>query len=132
EVRERLGLCYYVRSYHDSYLDTGSLYIGAGVDTARADLAVTTILKELWKFLVDPIPAEELRKAKNYLKGRMVLGIEDPRGLIMFGVRSEAVEDGLKDPAEVLAAIEAVTMEDVLRVSREILDRQMLNLAVLG
>jgi predicted Zn-dependent peptidase len=132
EVRERLGLCYYVRSYHDAYLDTGSLMVGAGVDTGRVDLAVTTIIKELWKMLSEPIPAEELRKAKNYLKGRFVLGVEDPRGLIMYGVRTEAVEDGLREPAEVLEKLEAVTMDDVMRVAREILDRELINLAVLG
>ena len=82
--------------------------------------------------LSDPIPEEELRKAKNYLKGRFVLGIEDPRGLIMFGVRTEAVEDGLRDPAKVLEAIEAVTMDDVRRIASEILVAENLNLAVLG
>ncbi len=132
EVRERLGLCYYVRSHHDAYTDTGSLLVQAGVDTNRIDLAVTTILDELWKMLAEAPPEHELRKAKNFLKGRFVLGVEDPRGLIMYGVRKEAVENELTEPQQTLDGIEAVTLDDVVRVSRDILVRDTLNLAVLG
>jgi predicted Zn-dependent peptidase len=132
EVRERLGLCYYVHSYHDSYTDTGSLVVQAGVDTSRIDLAVTTIVNELWKVLGEPPDEAEFRKAKNYLKGRFVLGVEDPRGLVMFGVRREAIDEGAIEPAQQLAAIEAVTLDDVQRVARSLLNPDMLNLAVVG
>ncbi len=132
EVRERRGLCYYVHSRHDAYTDVGSLMVQAGVDTDRIDLAVTTIIEELWKMATDPPSEAEFKKAKNYLKGRFVLGVEDPRGLIMYGVRKEAVEDGYVEPAETLARYDAVTPEDVRRVAAEILDKQMLNLAVVG
>lgn len=132
EVRERLGLCYYVRSHHDAYLDAGSLLVQAGVDTDRIELAVTTILEELWKMLREGPPDHELRKAKNYLKGRFVLGVEDPQGLIMFGVRREAVEGQLAEPQEALDGIEAVSKDDVMRIGRSLLNRDMLNLAVLG
>lgn len=132
EVRERLGLCYYVRSHHDAYLDTGSLLVQAGVDIERIDLAVTTILDELWKILAEAPPESEVRKAKNFLKGRFVLGIEDPQGLIMYGVRKEAVEGELTEPQVTLDGIEAVTTDDIMRVARRLLSRDMLNLAVLG
>jgi predicted Zn-dependent peptidase len=132
EVRERRGLCYYVRSMHDAYVDTGSLAVAAGVDTDRIDEAVSTIVDELWKFLADAPDGDELDKAKNFLKGRFVLGVEDPKGLIMFGARREAVEGELLEPHETLAAIDAVTHEDVMRVARNLLDRNLLNLAIVG
>jgi predicted Zn-dependent peptidase len=132
EVRERRGLCYYVYSHHDAYTDAGSLVVAAGVDVERIDLAITTILEELWK-LVDEGPDEaEFTKAKNYLKGKFVLGIEDTRGLIMFGARREAVEDGYWEPAKALAAIDAITIDDVRRIARAVFDREQLNLAVVG
>jgi predicted Zn-dependent peptidase len=132
EVRERRGLCYYVSSHHDAYTDAGSLVVAAGVDVNRIDLAITTIQEEMWK-LVDEGPDQaEFTKAKNYLKGKFVLGLEDTRGLIMFGARREAVEDGYWEPAKALAAIEAVTMEDVRKVARDVFDREQLNLAVVG
>jgi len=50
----------------------------------------------------------------------------------MYGVRKEAVEGGFTEPAEALAKIEAVTMDDVMRVAREILNPDLLNLAIVG
>jgi predicted Zn-dependent peptidase len=132
EIRERLGLCYYVHSHHDAYTDTGSLAVQAGVDTGRIDLAVTSIIKELWKLLSSPPSEDEFRKAKNYLKGRFVLGVEDPRGLIMYGVRKEAIERGYVEPAETLKRYDSVTIEDVNRVAQSLLDPSQLNLAVVG
>lgn len=132
EIRERRGLCYYVYSHHDAYTDMGSLAVAAGVDTGRIDLAITTIIEELWKMTTTPPDEAEFRKAINYLKGKFVLGVEDPRGLIMFGARREVVEDGYWEPKQALAAIEAVTPADVQRVMRKILDANQLNLAVVG
>lgn len=132
EVRERRGLCYYVYSHHDAYTDAGSLVVAAGVDTARIDLAVTTILEELDKLAAKGPDDAEFAKAKSYLKGKLVLGVEDPRGLIMFGARREAVEGAFMEPAESLAAIEAVTMDDVRRIAALLADRDSLNLAIVG
>ncbi len=132
EVRERRGLCYYVYSHHDAYTDAGSLVVAAGVDVERIDLAVTTILEELFKLVEDGPDEAEFTKAKNYLKGKFVLGIEDTRGLIMFGARREAVEDGYWEPAKALEAIDSVTMDDVRRIAQTIFQRDQLNLAVVG
>lgn len=132
EVRERRGLCYYVYSHHDAYTDAGSLVVAAGVDVERIDLAITTILEELFKLGDEGPQQDEFTKAKNYLKGKFVLGIEDTRGLIMFGARREVVENGYWEPAKALAAIDAVTMDDVKSVARDILHWNQLNLAVVG
>jgi predicted Zn-dependent peptidase len=132
EVRERRGLCYYVYSHHDAYTDAGSLVVAAGVDVNRIDLAIQTIIEEMWKLAEQGPDESEFTKAKNYLKGKFVLGIEDTRGLIMFGARREAVEDGYWEPAKALAAIDAITMDDVRRVATRIFDREQLNLAVVG
>ncbi len=132
EVRERRGLCYYVYSHHDAYTDAGSLVVAAGVDTGRIDLAITTILEELFKLAEEGPDEAEFTKAKNYLKGKFVLGIEDTRGLIMFGARREAVEGGYWEPAKALAAIDAITMDDVRRVATRVFDREQLNLAIVG
>lgn len=132
EVRERRGLCYYVRSFHDAYLDTGSLFVHAGVDTGRIDGAIEAIIEQLWRVADEGVPEDEIRKAKNYLKGHLVLGVEDPRGLTLFGVRKEAIEGGTMTPADSLERIESVTSEDVARVARSLADANMLNLAVVG
>lgn len=120
EVRERRGLAYYVFGFHSSYRDAGSFSVQAGVDVQRAPLAVEVIAEELRRMTTDAVPADELRKAKDYLIGRTVLGLEDPRSRIMFGLRRELLEDGWVDLDEVIAGIEAVTAEDVLRVADRI------------
>jgi predicted Zn-dependent peptidase len=132
EVRERRGLAYYVYSVNQSYTDAGSLHAQAGVDINRIDEAVTTIVDELKRIVDEPVPADEVEKAKNFAKGRFVLQLENPQGLILFGLRREVLEGAVVEPDEVLAAIDAVTPEDVQRVAQEVLGANALRLALIG
>src|SRR5690349_2383192 len=132
EVRERRGLAYYVFGLNHSYTDAGSLYAQAGVDINRIEEAVTTILAELRSIAADAVPADELRKAKSFSKGRFVLQLESPQGLILFGLRREVLEQATPSLEDVLAGLEAVTAEDVQRVARELITDERLRLAVIG
>ena len=132
EVRERRGLAYYVYGLNHSYTDAGSLYAQAGVDIKRIDEAVTTIGAELKKIAGEAVPVEELEKARSFAKGRFVLQLESPQGLIMFGLRKEVLERRAPDPEEVLAGLSAVTVEDVQRVARDVIADERLRLAVIG
>jgi predicted Zn-dependent peptidase len=132
EVRERRGLAYYVFGINHSYTDAGSLFAQAGVDINRIDDAVTTIAAELRKVAEEPIPVEELEKARSFAKGRFVLQLETPQGLIMFGLRRETLESVTPDPQEVLAELDKVTAQDVARVARDLIEQKGLRLAVIG
>jgi predicted Zn-dependent peptidase len=132
EVRERRGLAYYVYAINHSYTDAGSLYSQAGVDIERIDEAVSTIVTELRKIADEPVPADELEKARNVAKGRFVLQTESPHGLIMFGLRREVLEGQTAEPEEILAGLDAVTAEDVQRVAQDIIGEQSLKLALIG
>jgi predicted Zn-dependent peptidase len=132
EVRERRGLAYYVYGVNHSYTDAGSLYSQAGVDINRIDEAVTTIAAELKRVVDEPVPAEELDKAKNFAKGRFVLQLENPQGLLLFGLRREVLEGHAVEPDEVMAAIDAVTAEDVHRVAQDVIGGHGPNLALIG
>jgi len=132
EVRERRGLAYYVFGLNHSYTDAGSLYAQAGVDINRIDEAVTTILAELRTVAADAVPADELEKARNFAKGRFVLQLESPQGLILFGLRREVLERQAPDLDEVLNGLNAVTAEDVQRVARDLISDEKLRLAVIG
>jgi predicted Zn-dependent peptidase len=132
EVRERQGLAYYVFCHHQGYDDTGTLFAQAGVDTGRIDLAVETIVREFRRLRSEPVPDDELRRVKNYLKGRLVLQLEDPKGLILFGLRREALEGALVEPDDVLTAIEAVGAEDVQRLADRVMVDEGLNFALVG
>jgi predicted Zn-dependent peptidase len=132
EVRERRGLAYYVFGINHSYTDAGSLYSQAGVDIERIDEAVTTIADELKRIADEPVPSDELEKARNYTKGRFVLQTESPQGMIGFGLRREVLENRVAEPEEVLEGLDAVTAEDVQRVAQDVIGRNGLTLAVIG
>ena len=132
EVRERRGLAYYVYGANHSYTDAGSLYSQAGVDINRIDEALTTIAAELKGMAAAPVPPDELEKAISFSKGRFVLQLENPQGLIMFGLRKEVLEQRAPDPDEVLAGISAVTAEDVQRVAQDVITDERLRLALIG
>jgi predicted Zn-dependent peptidase len=132
EVRERRGLAYYVHAANGSYTDAGTLYTGAGVDVSRIDEAIVTIIAELRKIAAEPVPPEELEKARGYAKGRFVLRLESPQAMIQFGLRREVLENRIEEPDDVLRELDAVTAEEVQEVARDLLDGRRLYLAVVG
>jgi predicted Zn-dependent peptidase len=132
EVRERRGLAYYIYGFNQGYTDTGTLFAQGGVDITRIEEAVSTVVREFARIAAEPVSEDELAKAQAFSKGRLVLSLEDPRGTILFGLRSEVLEGRTREPDEVLAGIEAVTREDVQRVAQDIIRQDRLNLAVIG
>src|SRR3990170_2552748 len=131
EVRERRGLAYYVFGTNQCYTDAGSLYAQAGVDIARIDDAVSTIVAELRTIAGEPVPADELEKARSFAKGRFVLQLESPHGTTMFGLRREVLLGAAEEPVDVLTGLDAVTVEDVQRVAADVLGGR-LRLALIG
>lgn len=134
EVREKRGLAYYVRTSSDHYTDAGSLVVSAGVDPKRIFEAVEVIISEL-KELRDnkkPISKEELKKAKEYLKGHLVLELEDSRSVSIYYATQQMLEKDIDNPDKVLKKIDLVTAEDVMRVAKKYLTDKTLNFAVIG
>ncbi len=132
EVREQRGLAYYVYAMNSAFTDTGTLFSQAGVDLHRAEEAVEVIATEFRKLAEEAVPAEELEKARALAKGRFVLQTESPNGLILFGLRREVLEGQAAEPTEVLAGLDAVTADDVLRVAQDVIGGQGMRLAVIG
>jgi predicted Zn-dependent peptidase len=132
EVRERRGLAYYIFGHNMGYTDTGTLFAQGGVDIGRIDEAVQTIVSEFARIAAEPVEPDELEKARSFAKGRLVLSLEDPKGMIMFGLRSEVLEGVTREPDEVIAGLEAVTVEDLQRVAQDIIREERLNFALIG
>jgi predicted Zn-dependent peptidase len=102
------------------------------VDIQRIDEAVATVVREFGRIGSEPVGADELEKARNFVKGRLVLSLEDPKGTISFGLRDEVLEGRTREPEEVLAALDRVTLDDLSRVAEDIVRQDRLNLAVIG
>lgn len=132
EVREKRGLTYSISSYVNYLYDTGSIGVSAGVDPRRIEAALEAILGELDRLRREPVPAEELKKAQEFMKGRLLLQMEDSLAVVSWLGRQEILEDRVLTIAEVLAAVDAVTAEDIQRVASERFREESLNLAVVG
>jgi predicted Zn-dependent peptidase len=132
EVRERRGLAYYIYGLNSAYTDAGTLFAQGGVDINRVDDAVSVIVEEFRKMAEEIVPPDELEKARALAKGRFVLQTESPNGLILFGLRREVLEGHAAEPEELLAALDAVTAEDVQRVAQDVIATQGMRLAVIG
>jgi predicted Zn-dependent peptidase len=132
EVRERRGLAYYIYGLNSSYTDAGTLYAQGGVDLHRVDEAISVIVEQFRGMASDPVPADELEKARALAKGRFVLQTESPNGLLLFGLRREVLEGRAAEPEELLAGLDAVTAEDVQRVAQDVIGNGRLRLAVIG
>lgn len=131
-VRERKGLAYYISTASEQYLDAGSLYTRAGVDINRIEDAILVILKEYKKILDKKVPATELKKAKDYTRGKLILEFEDSRSVATFAGNQELMEREVLTDEQVLDQLAKVTSEDILRVARDIMTADKLNLAVIG
>src|SRR3954454_11568365 len=131
EVREKRGLAYSVYSYNSQYADTGIFGVYAGCLPAKVDEVLEICRDEVAKVAEHGITEEELERGKGQLRGSFVLGLEDTGSRMSRIGKSELVYDSLLSVDEILARIEAVTLDDVRTVGRDILSRPM-TLSVIG
>lgn len=132
QLRERRGLAYYVRSGVDEYQDAGSFSAQAGVEPKNINQAVQVILTEFGEIAKKEPSEEELKKAKEYLKGRLVLELEDSREVsTMFGLQ-ELLEKKIRTPEEIMKEIDKVSASDVTEVAKKLFKTSGLNLAIIG
>lgn len=134
EVREKRGLAYYVRTGSENYQDCGNLVSTAGLDPKRVDEGIQVIVEQYSKFGSGKarITKDELAKAKEYLKGHLVLELEDSRFVAAFFAQAELLEDKIETPEDLLKAIDKVTLEEVEDVARQYFVQKGLNLAIIG
>lgn len=131
-VRERQGLAYYIGTSSDEYTDTGHLATNAGVSLDGIDKAITAILAEYDKVVAEAVPESELTKAKEYIKGKLVLRLEDSEEYAHLMGKYSILYDEVKTLDEIMKEVEKVTVDDMLRVARDLYKRERLYLAVIG
>jgi predicted Zn-dependent peptidase len=131
EIREKLALAYDVHSYVAHFLDAGAMVVSAGVDPKKAEQTIVAILGELDKARAG-VPESELRKAKELIKGRLQLRMEDTRAVASWLGTQELLRDEILTVDEVLNVIERVSIEDVNRVADQLLRRDRMSLAIVG
>lgn len=133
EIREKRGLAYYVRSYVERFIDRGYFATRSGVRLEKVDEAIQVVLEQYAKSTKqNEITDEELQRSKEYLKGRLALGLEDTHSVCEFFGDQEILEGKMRTIKEIMAGIDAVTREDVARVASDLFKNNRLNLVVVG
>ena len=131
EIREKKGLAYAVFSFHALYQDTGQFAVYAGTRPGNTEQVVGLIQAEIERVRASGITAEEMTRAKDSIKGHMVLGLESTRNR-MTRLGKNAVTGGeLLSVDEVVERIDAVSLDDIARVADEVLSGQRV-LALIG
>lgn len=131
-VREEKGLAYYISCGTEDYLDTGTFYTRAGVDVSRIKDAIKAILEEYQKIAAEGVPEAELKKGKEFLKGKLTLSLEDSESVAQMHAQNELLYDKIKTLSDISTAIDKVTAADVLRIAQDILKQDKVHLAIIG
>ena len=130
-LREEQGLAYDVHSSSSNYRDTGALVVYCGVEPSKTNDAVKTIVKEFQGMHQAP-SEQELNKAREYSKGRLLLRMEDTRAVASWLGAQELLQDSVRTPEEVVESLDAVTPVDIARVAKNFLNDDKMRLAVVG
>ncbi len=131
EVREHRGLAYSVFSFASHHADSGLVGVSVGCLPSKLDEVLAVVREELAKVAADGITADELARGKGQLRGGLVLGLEDSASRMSRLGKAELVHDELLSIDEVMARIDAVTLEDVRAVAAQVFTKPEI-LAVVG
>jgi len=132
EVREKRGLAYSVHAWADKYPDTGYLVVQAGVEHAKLEKTVSTILNEFKKIKREKVSAAELAKTKAYMKGTSTLALETSDALAVNAATSLINFGRVRTLEELFKGIDKVSAADIERVSQDLFQTDKLNLAIIG
>lgn len=134
EVREKRGLCYYVRSDNDMYHDAGVFGASAGVDPGRIEEALTVIKKEFQDVASSKkaITKEELSAAKEYVDGNLTLGMEDSQGVAQYYGMRLLLRDEIETPQEYMEKLRSIKLKEVNELASELIRDREMRLSVIG
>ncbi len=121
-VREKNGIAYQINSFLNSFYDISTFGIYLSTNEKMLDKALTIISKELKKLRDTKISGRELSKAKESLKGGMLLSLESTSHRMTRMAQSELYFNRVKSTEEIIKSIDAVTSEKILEAANQLLD----------
>jgi predicted Zn-dependent peptidase len=131
-IREKQGLVYAIFSGLNSYRDTGCLSIYAGTSLETAEKVVDLVIEEFRNLKQHPVDPEELRRAKDHLKGSLMLSLESTSSRMSNLARQELYFGKYFSLDEMISSIEKVTAEEVQTLAKAFFDTRQIALTVLG
>ncbi len=131
-VREERGLAYSIYSDLNPYRDTGSLCVYAGTSASKAVELIELVMQEFRRLKESPVEADELRRAKDQLKGNLLLSLESSGSRMSNLARQQMYFDHFFGPQEILDSVEAVQVEDLQAMAQSLFDPERVALTMLG
>ena len=134
EVREKLGLCYYISNSTEAYKDAGNMVTQAGIalQADKVKQAIEVILREYKNIADGKITVEEFNKVKELLKGRMILSLEDSINTSLFYGKRVLFENKIVSVEDQIANFNKVKIEEVVKLATEIFIEENLNFAMVS
>ncbi|MCA9405341.1 MAG: insulinase family protein [Candidatus Omnitrophica bacterium] len=132
EVREKRGLAYSISSSLKLLNDTGTLLIRAGVDNTNLVSAIKLIMKVLNQIKRTGVTDNEFSRAKDYLLGQLMLGLEDTMDQMLWIGEGLIAKNEVRRLEDLIKAYKKVKKEDIKRIAKEIFNKNQFNLAVVG
>lgn len=132
EVREKRGLAYSIVSSSKQLHDTGVFMVRAGVDNQKIVPAIDLILKVLKKIKKEGPAAGEFTRARDYLLGQLLLGLEDTMDHMLWLGEGVISKDKIRTLNHIIHEFEKITIKDIKRVAQQVLNEKNFNLAVVG
>ncbi len=132
EVREKRGLVYSVYSFSSLYEETGLSGIYFGCRPERVEAVIETVGRELDRLLKEPVPKEELSRAKEHLKGRMILGLESTSSRMTRLGKGVITNTEILSLDELARRVDAVTSEELMELAAEVYRPSALSVVGIG
>ncbi len=131
-VREKQGLVYSIFSELSPYTDTGCLAVYAGTSLQSAPKVVQSVTHEFKAIKTGGVPEEEVKRAKDQLKGSLMLSLESSMARMSNLARQEMYQDHFMGMDEIIAKIDEVTVESVVQAANEMFRQEAIAVTVLG
>ncbi len=132
EVREKRGLAYEIHSGGEEFHDTGAFTISAGTSPKLAYELIKVIIEEIGKIREKAVHGNELKRAKEFLVGQLILHLEDSETQMLFLGGSKLRKGKIEKPSEIIKKIKKVEKDEIRKVAKELFTNKNLYLALIG
>lgn len=134
EVREKKGLCYYIGTGAEQYLETGSIVTQAGIakDVEKVKIALAATLIEHENMVKGSFSDEDIIRAKEMIKGRLLLSMEDSFNIANFYGNKQLLENRIESPEEIIKKIMLVSRAEIVSLAKEIFTKNKRNFTIIG
>jgi len=132
KLREEMGAAYYVKSEADLLSDHGFLTASAGVDNNKVSEAIKAVVEEFERLVREPVEKKELQRVKDRCVGGLIMGLETSDQLAGFYGGQEIITKKIVSPEETIKKIQAVKVEEISAVAKDIFKNNKLNLVIIG